>query len=92
LQEELNSRYRSALSADDRDSDALRRRMEELAEEQGKLAELTLKLSTPPTGEKPEDDPEKLPDVRLDDAAPGEVPLEVPPPDDLLEPAAKEPS
>jgi hypothetical protein len=91
LQEDLSGRYRSAATTTEGDADTLRRQMAELAEEQGKLAELTLKLSAPPDGEKPEDDPEKLPDVRLDDAAPSETPLDVPPPGEPLEPATKVP-
>lgn len=90
LQEDLTGRYRSLVSEDAGDVDSLRRRMEELAEEQGKLAELTLKLSAPPEAENPEDDPEKLPDVRIDDDSPGEAPLEVPPPEELIGPPNKE--
>ena len=40
----------------------------QLSEEQGRLAELALKLSQPIV-EAPDDDPEKLPDVRKDNAA-----------------------
>ena len=38
-----------------------------LLREQGRLAELALKLSQPPA-ENPEDDPENLPDMREDDS------------------------
>jgi hypothetical protein len=47
----------------------------EIAAEQGKLADLTLKLAGPPA-DNPEDDPEKLPDVRQE-GPPGDI---APPP------------
>jgi hypothetical protein len=68
LQEDLNSRYRSAAAARDGDPQAAGETIAELAAEQGKLADLALKLSTPPEPA-PEDNPEKLPDVRNDDAS-----------------------
>jgi hypothetical protein len=43
--------------------------LSEIAAEQGKLADLALKLSQP-ADDRPEDDPEKLPDVR--EPAPGD--------------------
>jgi hypothetical protein len=92
LQEDLNGRYRNLHSGDEGDAATLRQQMADLAEEQGKLAELTLKLSAPPEGENPQDDPQQLPDVRLEEGAPDEAPLDVPPLDDAVDPAAKEPS
>lgn len=95
LQQDLNDRYREALSGDDASGREVRRELVEIAAEQGKLAELTLKLSEPPA-DAPEDTPEKLPDVRETgppleglpelelpdlDASLGESAPEVPPPD-----------
>ena len=71
LQEDLNSRYRS-LSAED-DSPAASEERAQIATEQGRLAELALKLAQPPD-ENPEDDPESLPDVRHDGLDPELVP------------------
>jgi hypothetical protein len=96
LQEDLNDRYRNLIAGGDGDAG---KRMAEIAEEQGKLAELTLKLSEPVV-KNPEDDPEKLPDLRKDGAA-GEGPPDagkggnnhdVPPPDATIDPETKEPS
>lgn len=91
LQEDLNTRYRSLISEGDEDVGPLRSRLAEMAEEQGKLAELTLKLSEPLEGN-PEDNPEKLPDVRLDDEPDDPGPdagagADVPPPEVLVDPA-----
>ncbi|MEX0679012.1 MAG: hypothetical protein WD063_18200 [Pirellulales bacterium] len=95
LQEDLNTRYRSLISAGDEDAGAAGRQMAEMALEQGKLAELTLKLSEP-SADNPEDNPEKLPDVRQDDAGPDDPPPDeplpeagggdVPPPDVPIDP------
>lgn len=103
LQEDLNQRYNELVDADNPpDAEQVGRQLDEMAREQGKLAELTLELSEPPA-DNPEDNPEKLPDVRQDDADPGELlpnlleelkmpqpgeapPLEVPPPEAPLEP------
>jgi hypothetical protein len=90
MQEDLNDRYRTLVGDAADDASAAREQISELAEEQGKLAELTLKLAAPPEAP-PEDSPEKLPDVRIDDAAPGISPDEVPPPE-LLEPSDPKPS
>ena len=78
LQEDINTRYRDAAEQEPSNRVA-QRDLEEMAAEQGKLAELALKLSEPPK-DAPEDDPEKLPDVRKD------KPLA----DKLLEPALEE--
>lgn len=75
LQEDLNQRYRETVTDNDADSREARRELIEIAAEQGKLAELTLKLSEPPAGA-PEDAPEKLPDVR--DTDPTEQPTAQP--------------
>lgn len=75
LQEDLNLRYRTAKA--DETGDTAARELVELAQEQGKLAELTAKLAEPPQ-DNPEDDPEKLPDIRQDEAGPDLVP----PPDE----------
>jgi hypothetical protein len=61
LQEDLNSRYRG-LSGEENEP-AAAQQLAEIAAEQGKLAELTLKLAEPPA-DNPEDHPESLPDVR----------------------------
>jgi hypothetical protein len=78
LQEDLNDRYR-ALAAPE---DGAAQELAEMAAEQGKLADVAARLSQPPD-DKPEDDPEKLPDIRNE----GLEPDVVPPP----EPAEKEP-
>ncbi len=75
LQEDLTQRYRALAPGPPGPSP---RELEELAQEQGRLAELTLKLSRPVEGN-PEDAPDKLPDIR-DDAGGLES---VPPPDDI---------
>lgn len=75
LQEDLNQRYRAASS--DAPGDTGARDLAEMAEEQGRLAELTMKLAAPPE-ENPEDDPEKLPDIRADEG-PELMPEEAPP-------------
>ena len=49
--------------------------MAELTDEQLRLADLAFKLSQP-KDEKPEDDPEKLPDLRLEDTL---IPRKEPP-------------
>ncbi len=76
LQEELNARYtESAESAGE--SRAEVESLSEIAAEQGKLAELALKLAQPPP-DNPEDSPENLPDVR-DDAVPNAAGEDGPP-------------
>ncbi len=104
LQEDLNQRYREATTDDDTSSREVRRELVEIAAEQGKLAELTLKLSEPPA-DAPEDTPDELPDVReseppLDglpelelpdlDAPLGESTPSVPPPDASLDARSEE--
>jgi hypothetical protein len=81
LQEDLNSRYHNAAAPDANSADAVQE-LADIATDQKKLAELAGNLAQPPDAN-PEDNPESLPDVRQDG---------VPPPDDLLEPATKEPS
>jgi hypothetical protein len=71
LQEDLNQRYRTVKTEET--GDAATRELTELAQEQGKLAELTARLAEPPQ-ENPEDDPEKLQDIRQDKAATDLVP------------------
>jgi hypothetical protein len=83
LQEDLNSRYRTLTAGDDASSAA--GELAEIAAQQGKLAELALKLAQPPD-ENPEDNPESLPDLRKGDADPEAVP----PLDSLIDPPAKE--
>jgi hypothetical protein len=63
LQEDVNSRFRSLNGEAERTANAPGDRLAELAAEQGKLADLALKLSEPPESNI-EDDPDKLPDVR----------------------------
>jgi hypothetical protein len=95
LQEDLNSRYRTIAESDDTSAAP---QLTEIAEEQGKLAELALKLSQPPE-DKPEDNPDDLPDVRMPGAVqdPNTVPVpefpddlsapdQVPPPEPLEQP------
>ena len=72
LQEDLGSRYRTLTGRRDAASEQIAGQLAELAGEQGKLAELAGKLAAPPEGN-PEDDPDKLPDVR------GEPADDVPP-------------
>ncbi len=89
MQEDLNDRYRGLVSEGDENPRDVRRQLSEIAEEQGRLAELTLKLSEPEV-DNPEDHPEKLPDVRQDgDASPDGLlkDLEALPNLDLGEPA-----
>lgn len=74
LQEDLNQRFRAAAEPIGNQG---AQQLAELAQEQGKLAELTAKLAAPPEAN-PEDDPEKLPDIRQDEAGPDLVP----PPDE----------
>ncbi len=89
LQEDLNSRFRSTTSADDPASNA-DNELAEIATEQGRLAELALKLAQPPEAN-PEDDPESLPDVRQDRLEPvGEPGLDLPL-EELLPKVEKEP-
>jgi hypothetical protein len=83
LQEDLNSRFRTL--SDAADADAAAGELAEISTQQGKLAELALKLAQPPD-ENPEDDPQSLPDVRDKDSDPEAVP----PLDSLLEPVPKE--
>ncbi len=86
LQEDLSSRYRTLAPGSD-DAGRAAQELTDIATEQGKLADLALKLSQPPESN-PEDDPEKLPDVR-----PGGPDRETEqPPNEPLEPAGKEPS
>jgi len=75
LQEDLNERFHTLTAGEDTSSTA-EADLSEVAAEQGKLADLALKLAEPPE-DNPEDDPEKLPDVRqqnksLDDVPPPE--------------------
>ncbi len=79
LQEDLNGRFHTLAGGDD--STVAGKELAQVAEEQGKLADLALKLAAPPESN-PEDDPEKLPDVRRDDPLIDEAP----------QPGAKEPS
>jgi hypothetical protein len=81
LQEDLNDRYRELMLGGEQEPRRLRRDLAEIAEEQGRLAELILKLAAPPA-ERPEDTPEQLPDVRepdgdaaMDDVVPNELDL-----------------
>jgi hypothetical protein len=70
LQEDLNQRFRTAkMDA----KDATGRELAEIATEQGKLASLAARLAEPPEAN-PEDDPEKLPDIRQDEAGPDALP------------------
>jgi hypothetical protein len=83
LQEDLNGRYRSLAPVADEDGAAKARELAEIAGEQGKLADLVLKLAEPPA-DNPEDDPEKLPDVRQavpDDPSGSRVPAPEDPPE-----------
>ncbi len=86
MQEDLNGRFRTLVTEGGDNARVVRRQLSEIAEEQGKLAELTLKLSKP-TENNPEDTPEKLPDVRLEDV---ELDLQLPVDDTKLEPAPDE--
>jgi hypothetical protein len=64
MQEELNGRFSEFIEAHRKNpgsEDA--ELLAEISREQGRLAELALKLSEPPAGN-PEDDPDSLPDVR----------------------------
>ncbi|HEV3136732.1 MAG TPA: hypothetical protein VGZ26_02490 [Pirellulales bacterium] len=85
LQADLNDRFRALAAAPEDTGQPIERELNEIAAEQGKLAELALKLAEPPE-DNPEDNPEKLPDVR-EESSPAD-PLA--PPDQLLEPAGKE--
>ncbi len=85
MQEDLNGRYRTLVAEGQDNARGVRRQLSDIAAEQGKLAELTLKLSEPPE-KNPEDTPEKLPDVRLDDAE--DMELELPVDDPHLEACA----
>lgn len=94
LQEDLNGRYKTVTAAEGDPAALPARELSEIAAEQGKLAELALKLAQPPK-DNPEDDPEKLPDVRQEKppaGEPGDVPQLVPPIDPPQPPAEKEPS
>ncbi len=98
LQEDLNGRYRTLTTAEGDPATPPARELSEIAAEQGKLAELALKLAQPPE-DNPEDNPEKLPDVRQADPVAGEPNTEpqlvppIDPPLDSPQPAAeKEPS
>ena len=86
LQEDLNGRYRKLNGARDEDATAAGQ-LAEVAADQGKLADLALKLAQPPE-RNPEDDPENLPDVRSDGVDPGAAP----PADTSFDPVRKEPS
>jgi hypothetical protein len=89
LQEDLNERYRDAVSAEDATSRDSRRELIDIAAEQGKLAELALKLSEPPATA-PEDTPEKLPDIRQSESANEGLPeLELPQLDESLGESAR---
>jgi hypothetical protein len=91
LQEDLNDRYRTLMTDGGAEGRQLRRELTDIAAEQGRLAELTLKLSEPPPGN-PEDNPEQLPDVRSPDRPAGDS-LQAPETLDLEEAlkAAEEP-
>jgi len=84
LQEDLNGRYRTLTEPDaGGDQDQLG----EIATEQGRLAELALKLAKPPEANL-EDDPEQLPDLRESKTAtPRELPHERPADAPVVEPA-----
>ncbi len=85
LQEDLNGRYRTVTTPETPgDSDG--RELVEIATEQGKLADLALKLAQPSDDGAPEDDPEKLPDVRPDRL---QSPDAVPPVDKGLDPKSQ---
>ncbi len=67
MQEDLNERLNTLGEEDAKISEEERAEsLARLSIEQGELAESALKLSQP-TEEAPEDDPEKLPDIRPDD-------------------------
>ena len=87
LQEDLNVRYRAAGGAAPDTAGGLSEQLPEMAAEQGKLAELALKLAAP-SDKNPEDDPEELPDVRNERIEPADVPA----PDGPLEAPRKDPS
>jgi len=96
LQEDLNGRYKTATAAEGDPAALPARELSEIAAEQGKLAELALKLAQPPE-ENPEDNPDKLPDVRQKQGVgeprePVVDPSLVPPIDAPQPPAEKEPS
>jgi hypothetical protein len=61
MQEDVNRRFLDLREIADGDQHA--ERLAELSEEQGRLAEVALKMSEPLEGN-PEDDPDKLPDLR----------------------------
>jgi hypothetical protein len=63
LQEDLNSRFGTLTTGPEGAGRPIDRELAEIAAEQGKLAQLALKLAEPPQ-DNPEDNPEKLPDVR----------------------------
>ncbi len=73
LQEDLNGRFQTLTAGGDDVKDPQRKELDEIASEQGQLAGLALKLAQPPEGN-PEDDPEKLPDLRKDVPAGDAVP------------------
>ena len=67
LQEDLNSRFGTLTTRPEGTREPIDRELAEIAAEQGKLAQLALKLAEPPQDnpqDNPEDNPEKLPDVR----------------------------
>jgi len=86
LQEDLNGRFRALTAESPATARApIESDLADIAAEQGKLAELALKLAQP-AEDNPEDNPDKLPDVRQDSR-----PLDsVPPVEQPLEPAGKE--
>ena len=63
MQEDLNERFSSAAAPDSGTPEERAALLSRLSQEQGQLAELTLKLSQP-TESNPEDNPDKLPDIR----------------------------
>lgn len=78
MQEELNTRFADFIEAqrqNPKSDDA--QSLVEISREQGRLAELALKLSQP-VPENPEDDPENLPDVRDDQMPDGNEPGQLP--------------
>jgi hypothetical protein len=93
LQEDLNGRYRTLTAAESESATAPARELSEIAAEQGRLAELAMKLARPPE-DNPEDNPEKLPDVREPnpDGVQQNLDPQLVPPIDIPPPAEKGPS
>jgi hypothetical protein len=85
LQEDLNSRFGTLTTGPEGAREPIDRELAEIAAEQGKLAQLAWKLAEPPQ-DNPEDNLDKLPDVR-ENSPPGDP---VSPPERSLEPIGKE--